>query len=34
MNQNNIPTENVKVYWQRSVYLPFLDIAFTEAKPH
>ena len=23
----------IKEYWQRSVYLPFIDVAFAEAKP-
>ena len=29
----NITLEIVKEYWQRSVYLPFLDIAFVKMKP-
>ena len=28
INWNNIPSETAKEYWQRSVCLPFLDIAF------
>lgn len=26
--------ETVNVYWQKSAYLPFLDITFAETKPH
>ena len=32
INWNNIPPETVKEYWQRSVYFPLLDIAFSETK--
>ena len=31
-NRENIPSETVKEYWQRSVYLPFLDVACAEMK--
>ena len=34
INQNNIPSEMVKEYCQRSEYLPFTDTALTEVKPH
>ena len=32
VNRNNIPSERFKEYWQRSKYLPFLDIAFAGPK--
>ena len=31
-NRENIPSGTVKEYWQRSVYLPFLDVACAEMK--
>ena len=31
-NRENIPSETVKESWQRSVYLPFLDVACAEMK--
>ena len=29
-NWNNIPSEAIKQYWQRSVFLLFLKVAFCE----
>ena len=34
INQNNIPSKMIKEYWQRSIYLFFIDIAFTGMKIH
>ena len=31
---NNIHSEAVKQYWQRSVYLLFLEVAFADMKSH
>ena len=34
INRNNIPSEVVKQYWQRSVYQLFLEVAFADMKPY
>ena len=33
INWQNIASKTLKEYWQRPVYLPFLDIAFAKMKP-
>ena len=32
INQDTIPSEAVKLYWRKSVYLLFLDVAFANVK--
>ena len=34
MNQKRIPSDVVEKHWQRSIYLFFLDVAFTDIETH